>query len=200
MTQKSYNKKSVFNLNDKFEEEVPANELEDRKDPEIVYKKSVDIFILIVFFLMLGLLLWSIYYAYNGVRKNINLIEKSGDLAVIHSKIDYGLTIVSFSDYTSLENASEYSFYIESDNTEKLSYKIKIKKQKFTNTIDMNEVNYVLYRNNLKVASGSLSDLKNDVLTEESISANSKNQYLLKLWSIKGINKGYKYKIEVNSL
>ena len=39
MTVKSY-KKGVFNLNDEFYDEIPANDVENRKDPTLKEKRK----------------------------------------------------------------------------------------------------------------------------------------------------------------
>ena len=100
---------TVFNLNDKFEEEVLESELEDRKDPEIRVVHKVNIVVLILFFLSIILLLFSLYYAFFKEKSYINLRTiQDGDIAVIHSKADFGTTIESF-----LKITSEYTYISE---------------------------------------------------------------------------------------
>ncbi len=201
MTVKSY-KKGVFNLNDEFYDEIPANDVENRKDPTLKEKRKINIIIIILFIISLLLLLFSIYYAFFMPKKYINYKTiKDGDIAVIHSKIDFGTTINSFSTYTSENKANEYKFYIMNDNNHELNYNIYITTEVLNEVnipmIDKTMISYALYKNNKKVASGTLKDITSNHLVKEVTKDNNKDTYVLKLWSNSGANKGYKYRIEV---
>lgn len=191
---------TVFNLNDKFEEEVSESELENRKDPEIRVVHKVNIVVLILFFLSLILLLFSLYYAFFKERSYINLRTiQDGDIAVIHSKADFGITIESFLKITSEDNASIYTFVVQNNNDHELNYKIKIIDETTVgvNRINLSSLNYSLYKNNNKISSGVLSNLVDNILTTTTTLSNSKDSYELRLWSSEITNDGFKYMIEV---
>lgn len=201
MTPKSY-KNSIFNLNDIYDEEVLDNELKNRKDPKIKEKKGINIIFILLFFICLGLLLWSIYYAF-GTTKNLDttVTKKAGEIAVVHSKVDFGLTIDSFLKYTSEKNASVYTFYIENDNDNEINYKIKLKEltQIGKAKIEVSYLKFSLIKNNKIVATGNLAKVKNNILVTETIAKRDKDMYTLKIWSTTPSTGYYKYEIEVMS-
>ena len=114
---KFYKKNGVFNLNDYFDEEVLEHELEQRKDPEIRVVHKINVIVLILFFLSLGLLIFSLYYAFFSEKTYVNVRTiQSGDIAVLHSKADFGGTIDSFIKFTSEEESSSYKFTVQNNN------------------------------------------------------------------------------------
>ncbi len=198
---KSYKKNdTVFNLNDRFDEEVLDSELEEREDPQIRVVHKVNIVVLILFFLSLGLLIFSLYYAFFKEKTFINIkTVKDGDIAVIHSKVDFGETIESFLNINSEDKASSYKFTVQNNNKHELNYKIKLidVTNVGINRINLSSLNYSLYKNNNKISSGVVSDLKENIIITEKTLSNTKDSYELKLWSNKVTNDGFKYKIEV---
>lgn len=198
---KFYNKKnSVFNLNDHFEEEVLEHELEQRKDPEIRVVHKINVAVLILFFLSLGLLIFSLYYAFFKEKTFVNIRTiQSGDIAVLHSKADFGATIDSFINYTTEEDSSNYKFTVQNSNEHELNYNIKIVDTTSIgiSRINLNYLNYSLYKNDKKIAVGIISNLKDNILVKEKTLADSKDNYELKLWSSIITQDGYKYRIEV---
>ena len=197
---KSYKTNRIFNLNDHFEEEVLEYEIEKRKDPEIRVVHKINVVVLILFFLSLILLMFSLYYAFFKEKSFINIRTiKLGDIAVIHSKIDFGNTIESFIGYTSEEKSNSYSFVIQNNNKHELNYNIKLIDITSVgiSRINLSNLNYSLYKNNKKIATGIVSNLNNNILIKEQTLADSKDDYLLKLWSSSVTQDGYKFKIEV---
>ena len=198
---KSYKNDGVFNLNDHFEEEVLEHELEQRKDPEIKVVHQVNVVVLILFFLSLGLLIFSLYYAFFKEKTYVNIRTiQSGDIAVIHSKADFGTKIESFLNITSEEEASSYTFIIQNNNEHELNYNIKMLDETTVGIqrINLSSLNYSLYKNGNKVATGLVSNLTNNILVKERTLADSKDSYELKLWSSVVTQDGYKFKIEVS--
>jgi len=197
---KFYKKKSVFNLNDHFEEEVLEHELEDRDDPTIKVVHKINVIVLILFFLSLGLLIFSLYYAFIKEKTYINVRTiQDGEIAVIHSKADFGNAIESFVNYKNEGDASSYKFIVKNSNEHELNYKIKIIDQTSVviNRINLNYLNYSLFKNNKKVSTGIISNINNNVLAYETTDANNKDEYEIKLWSTVVSQDGYKFRIEV---
>lgn len=200
MILKFYKKNSIFNLNDHFDEEVMEHEIEDREDPTIRIVHKVNIVVLILFFLSLGLLIFSLYYAFFKEKTFVNIRTiQSGDIAVIHSKADFGGTINSFININSEENAFIYNFTINNNNAHELNYNIKMINvvSASINRINLTSLNYSLYKNNNKLSTGVVSNLKNNILIKERTNADSKDKYELRLWSNTVTQDGYKFKIEV---
>lgn len=197
---KNYKTKGIFNLNDHFEEEVLEHEIEQKKDPEIRVVHKINVVVLILFFLSLLLLIFSLYYAFFKEKTFVNIRTiKSGDIAVIHSKIDFGNTIESFIGYTSEEKSNSYSFVIQNNNKHELNYNIKLIDITSVgiSRINLSNLNYSLYKNNNKIATGVVSNLNNNILIKEQTLADSKDNYVIKLWSSSITQDGYKFKIEV---
>ena len=197
---KFYKKNGVFNLNDYFDEEVLEHELEQRKDPEIRVVHKINVIVLILFFLSLGLLIFSLYYAFFSEKTYVNIRTiKSGDIAVLHSKADFGGTIDSFIKFTSEEESSSYKFTVQNNNEHELNYNIKIQDKTGAgiSRINLNYLNYSLYKNNNIISTGVISNLNNNILIKEKTLADSKDDYEIKLWSSVVSQDGYKFEIEV---
>lgn len=197
---KFYKKNGVFNLNDHFDEEVLEHELEQRKDPEIRVVHKINVIVLILFFLSLGLLIFSLYYAFFSEKTFVNIRTiQSGDIAVLHSKADFGETIDSFINFTSEDESSSYKFTVQNNNEHELNYNIKIQDKTGAgiSRINLNYLNYSLYKNNNKISTGIISNLNNNILAKEKTLADSKDDYEIKLWSSVVSQDGYKFEIEV---
>lgn len=197
---KFYKKNGVFNLNDHFDEEVLEHELEQRKDPEIRVVHKINVVVLILFFLSLGLLIFSLYYAFFSEKTFVNIRTiQSGDIAVLHSKADFGETIDSFINFTSEDESSSYKFTVQNNNEHELNYNIKIQDKTGAgiSRINLNYLNYSLYKNNNKISTGIISNLNNNILAKEKTLADSKDDYEIKLWSSVVSQDGYKFEIEV---
>ena len=197
---KFYKKNGVFNLNDHFDEEVLEHELEQRKDPEIRVVHKINVVVLILFFLSLGLLFFSLYYAFFSEKTFVNIRTiQSGDIAVLHSKADFGETIDSFINFTSEDESSSYKFTVQNNNEHELNYNIKIQDKTGAgiSRINLNYLNYSLYKNNNKISTGIISNLNNNILAKEKTLADSKDDYEIKLWSSVVSQDGYKFEIEV---
>jgi len=197
---KFYKKMSIFNLNDHFEEEVLEHELEQRKDPEIRVVHKINVVVLVLFFLSLALLMFSLYYAFFKEKTFVNIRTiQSGNIAVLHSKANFGETINSFVNYTSEKDSSYYKFTVQNNNEHELNYNIKMVNVTPVgiSRINLNYLNYSLYKNGEKISSGLVSNLKNNILIKERTLADSKDNYEIKLWSSVITQDGYKYRIEV---
>lgn len=201
MILKSYKKQGVFNLNDHFEEEVLDSELENRKDPKIRVVHQVNVVVIILFIVSLLLLLFSLYYAFIKEKDFVNIRTISdGDIAVIYSNADFGSTITSFINLISEDSSDSYNFIVQNDNEHELNYNILISDvvSSSINKIDKNNLNYSLYKNGIKIKTGNIGQINNNVLVKEVTLASSKDKYELKIWSNISIDKGYKYIIEVS--
>jgi len=197
---KFYKKMSIFNLNDHFEEEVLEHELEQRKDPEIRVVHKINVVVLVLFFLSLALLMFSLYYAFFKEKTFVNIRTiQSGNIAVLHSKANFGETINSFVNYTSEKDSSYYKFTVQNNNEHELNYNIKMVNVTPVgiSRINLNYLNYSLYKNGEKISSGLVSNLKNNIFIKERTLADSKDNYEIKLWSSVITQDGYKYRIEV---
>ena len=195
---KFYKKNGVFNLNDYFDEEVLEHELEQRKDPEIRVVHKINVIVLILFFLSLGLLIFSLYYAFFSEKTYVNVRTiQSGDIAVLHSKADFGGTIDSFIKFTSEEESSSYKFTVQNNNEHELNYDIKIQDKTGAgiSRINLNYLNYSLYKNNNKISTGVISNLNNNILIKEKTLSDSKDDYEIKLWSSVVSQDGYNFEI-----
>lgn len=205
-------KKNDFNVSTEdliFEEEVGEEELYSKKNVSDIIYNDLDVrkrrtkFLI---FLAISLIIISIISALMGFifldkdlkEKKVNPIITKYDLFVTHSNSSYGGSISSFSDYRSLNNAYLYKFDVTNNNSIALDYLVEFINPNYGNDgVDMTLINYKLLRNNQIVSEGVLSNSMTSQLFNTDILSNSRDEYVLKIWSYK-MDKKLKFDFKIN--
>lgn len=205
-------KKNDFNVSTEdliFEEEVGEEELYSKKNVSDIIYNDLDVrkrrtkFLI---FLAISLIIISIISALMGFifldkdlkEKKVNSIITKYDLFVTHSNSSYGGSISSFSDYRSLNNAYLYKFDVTNNNSITLNYLVEFINPNYGNDgVDMTLINYKLLRNNQIVSEGVLSNSMTSQLFNTDILSNSRDEYVLKIWSYK-MDKKLKFDFKIN--
>ena len=78
-----------------------------------------------------------------------------------------------------------------------MNYNIKIQDKTGAgiSRINLNYLNYSLYKNNNKISTGVISNLNNNILIKEKTLSDSKDDYEIKLWSSVVSQDGYNFEI-----
>ena len=205
-------KKNDFNVSTEdliFEEEVGEEELYSKKNVSDIIYNDLDVrkrrtkFLI---FLAISLIIISIISALMGFifldkdlkEKKVNSIITKYDLFVTHSNSSYGGSISSFSDYRSLNNAYLYKFDVTNNNSIALDYLVEFINPNYGNDgVDMTLINYKLLKNNEIVSEGVLSNSMTSKLFNTEILSNSRDEYVLKIWSYK-MDKKLKFDFKIN--
>lgn len=205
-------KKNDFNVSTEdliFEEEVGEEELRSKKNVSDIIYNDLDVrkrrtkFLI---FLAISLIIISIISALMGFifldkdlkEKKVNPIITKYDLFVTHSNSSYGGSISSFSDYRSLNNAYLYKFDVSNNNSIALNYLVEFINPNYGNDgVDMTLINYKLLKNDEIVSEGVLSNSMTSQLFNTDILSNSRDEYVLKIWSYK-MDKKLKFDFKIN--
>lgn len=203
MRKKSY-KESLIIANPPFEEEVPSDKLKEYEDKD----RNKKIILLIIINILLLLLLAGLYFfilrenpkSSGGVNNTA-----AGNIFVVHSSTYFGGLINDTSLYNSKNKAFEYKFYIENQNDLDVSYKIYIidliEKEMGNNYVSRKDLTYSLFVNkNEVISSRNLDLITGDILYQSIINKNSKQDYILKIWTTNNDSQYYKFQLTVEEM
>jgi len=143
------------------------------------FKRRV-VFIVVLTIIGVTLLLIGTILVNEGVGKSVAVSSGTTDLFVVHSKTNFGDNISSFQNYTSLDNAYSYKFYVENDESKDLPYKIVLHRN---DSSDISLINYLVLQDGEDVFKGVLSNQEDNVLISTKIQGNGLNNYEIKFWS-----------------
>lgn len=206
-------KKSDFNVSVDdmmFQEEVKDEELHSKLGTsDIIYengsaRRRRTGFLIFLSVLLILLSIFSIFFGFAYLDKDLsdkgNVTTVKYDLFVVHSNSDYGGVISSFDKYNSMEKAYSYDFSVSNKNPVSLNYSVSLFALDFgNNNIDMTKINYALYKDNVVVQEGILSNVRELSLYDNNCASNTTNEYSIKLWSLTlGKDSKFKFRININ--
>lgn len=175
-----------------FEEEVQENELVDKKDfVDLIYSdddsdklKHKFLIGLAILLIIISIISCALGLLFSSGKLGIldGTVVNNYNLYVTHSNIYYGANHIDFEQYRNSENAYNYSFVVANPNTVPIDYYLEFNSEA-ENDLDFSLINYALIRNDLVVSSGSLNNLSKYNLYSSKVAQNSKDEYVIKLWS-----------------
>ena len=188
-----------------YMEEVDENQLYDKKNQtDIIYVnssasniKNVLLIVLAVIFTLISL--FTLIFGFVYFNKQVEVGE-TYTLFITHSDDSYGGNNITFGDYNSLENTYNYNFDVSNSNDIDLNYKIQIEHINFdSKTFDYSSINYSLLNYDSVVSEGVFNNNRTFDVVSMNIGANTKQQFVLKLWS-NNIDKELEYSFKINIL
>ena len=134
----------------------------------------------------------------------LDKLRKGGEVNVTVTFDDTDTYVIpSVKKMTKDEALSEWPYIMEVDNTGngKGLYQIKITDIE-TSTIKREKLEYVLFLDDKEIVTGSLNEIKNDVLYTGEIGGNTKQKYKLYIWATEELDEKdtYEYKLEFNTI
>lgn len=191
-----------------FKEEVSENQLHSKLGvDDHIYVSSRHFFGLpLLAFLSVILGIASLFAIMLGVvfansdksDRPIGVFTNKYNLVVTHTNDYYGGTISSFADYKTEKNSYNYSFSVNNTNDVDLKYSISFENTNYDfSKLDMSLIDYQLIRNGKVVKSGKFKNAVVNDLYDANISANSLDNYLIKVWS-DNLTKKEKFSFKIN--
>lgn len=203
MTQKS----DIDNKSLLFEEEVHEDELVDKKNvSDVVYVESENkikhkfLVVLAIVLLVLFIISCLLGFLFSDGKFGVlnGTVTNEYDLYVTHTNVDYGASNLAFEEHKTLNDAYVYDFSVNNSNSVNLEYSLELLNTNFDNDgIDMTMINYSLIKNGTEVVSGKLVDIQKNNLYSTTINKNSRDSYVIKLWS-DSISKNMKFNFKIN--
>lgn len=191
MTQKS------FNDNYLYTEEISPNELNEYKEKE-KNKKYILFILIILLTVFLGMFIgYLLSKHYNKI--NDNTIHQ-GDLLGIYQNENFTNYIKNIKVYNSYDNSNKYKFYVRNDNEYEITYKLTINDIKLDNNekmVNRKNLNYSVFKNDVKIKEGKLSNLKNNVLVTTSIGLKTVDNYEILIWGDSNASGYYNYEVVI---
>lgn len=191
MTQKS------FNDNYLYTEEISPNELNEYKEKE-KNKKYILFILIILLTVFLGMFIgYLLSKHYNKI--NDNTIHQ-GDLLGIYQNENFTNYIENIKVYNSYDNSNKYKFYVRNDNEYEITYKLTINDIKLVNNekmVNRKNLNYSVFKNDVKIKEGKLSNLKNNVLVTTSIGLKTVDNYEILIWGDSNASGYYNYEVVI---
>lgn len=145
------------------------------------FKRRVTVIVLLTIIGVSLLLIGTILLNEGVGGNNVTVSSGTTDLFVVHSKTNFGDSISNFNNYTSLDNAYSYKFYVENDEEKDISYKIVLHRN---DSSDISSVNYLVSQDGDDIFKGVLSNQQDNVLISTKIQGKGLNNYEIKFWSI----------------
>mgnify|MGYP000986445736 CR=1 FL=1 len=191
VTQKS------FNDNYLYTEEISPNELNEYKEKD-KNKKYILFILIILLTVLLGMLIgYLLSKHYNKI--NDNTIHQ-GDLLGIYQNENFTNYIENIKVYNSYDNSNKYKFYVRNDNEYEITYKLTINDIKLNNNekmVNRKNLNYSVFKNDVKIKEGKLSNLKNNVLVTTSIGLKTVDNYEILIWGDSNASGYYNYEVVI---
>ena len=191
MTQKS------FNDNYLYTEEISPNELNEYKEKD-KNKKYILFILIILLTVLLGMFIgYLLSKHYNKI--NDNTIHQ-GDLLGIYQNENFTNYIENIKVYNSYDNSNKYKFYVRNDNEYEITYKLAINDIKLDNNekmVNRKNLNYSVFKNDVKIKEGKLSNLKNNVLVITSIGLKTVDNYEILIWGDSNASVYYNYEVVI---
>ena len=188
MTQKS------FNDNYLYTEEISPNELNEYKEKD-KNKKYILFILIILLTVLLGMFIgYLLSKHYNKI--NDNTIHQ-GDLLGIYQNENFTENIKVYNSY---DNSNKYKFYVRNDNEYEITYKLTINDIKLDNNekmVNRKNLNYSVFKNDVKIKEGKLSNLKNNVLVITSIGLKTVDNYEILIWGNSNASGYYNYEVVI---
>ena len=191
VTQKS------FNDNYLYTEEISPNELNEYKEKD-KNKKYILFILIILLTVLLGMFIgYLLSKHYNKI--NDNTIHQ-GDLLGIYQNENFTNYIENIKVYNSYDNSNKYKFYVRNDNEYEITYKLTINDIKLDNNekmVNRKNLNYSVFKNDVKIKEGKLSNLKNNVLVTTSIGLKTVDNYEILIWGNSNASGYYNYEVVI---
>ena len=191
VTQKS------FNDNYLYTEEISPNELNEYKEKG-KNKKYILFILIILLTVLLGMFIgYLLSKHYNKI--NDNTIHQ-GDLLGIYQNENFTNYIENIKVYNSYDNSNKYKFYVRNDNEYEINYKLTINDIKLDNNekmVNRKNLNYSVFKNDVKIKEGKLSNLKNNVLVTTSIGLKAVDNYEILIWGDSNASGYYNYEVVI---
>jgi len=191
VTQKS------FNDNYLYTEEISPNELNEYKEKD-KNKKYILFILIILLTVFLGMFIgYLLSKHYNKI--NDNTIHQ-GDLLGIYQNENFTNYIENIKVYNSYDNSNKYKFYVRNDNEYEITYKLAINDIKLDNNekmVNRKNLNYSVFKNDVKIKEGKLSNLKNNVLVITSIGLKTVDNYEILIWGDSNASGYYNYEVVI---
>lgn len=191
MTQK------FFNDNYLYTEEISPNELNEYKEKD-KNKKYILFILIILLTVLLGMFIgYLLSKHYNKI--NDNTIHQ-GDLLGIYQNENFTNYIENIKVYNSYDNSNKYKFYVRNDNEYEITYKLTINDIKLNNNekmVNRKNLNYSVFKNDVKIKEGKLSNLKNNVLVTTSIELKTVDNYEILIWGNSNASGYYNYEVVI---
>lgn len=191
VTQKS------FNDNYLYTEEISPNELNEYKEKD-KNKKYILFILIILLTVLLGMFIgYLLSKHYNKI--NDNTIHQ-GDLLGIYQNENFTNYIENIKVYNSYDNSNKYKFYVRNDNEYEITYKLTINDIKLDNNekmVNRKNLNYSVFKNDVKIKEGKLSNLKNNVLVTTSIGLKTVDNYEILIWGDSNASGYYNYEVVI---
>ena len=134
---------------------------------------------------------------YNKI--NDNTIHQ-GDLLGIYQNENFTNYIENIKVYNSYDNSNKYKFYVRNDNEYEITYKLAINDIKLDNNekmVNRKNLNYSVFKNDVKIKEGKLSNLKNNVLVITSIGLKTVDNYEILIWGDSNASGYYNYEVVI---
>ena len=134
---------------------------------------------------------------YNKI--NDNTIHQ-GDLLGIYQNENFTNYIENIKVYNSYDNSNKYKFYVRNDNEYEITYKLTINDIKLDNNekmVNRKNLNYSVFKNDVKIKEGKLSNLKNNVLVTTSIGLKTIDNYEILIWGNSNASGYYNYEVVI---
>lgn len=191
VTQKS------FNDNYLYTEEISPNELNEYKEKD-KNKKYILFILIILLTVLLGMFIgYLLSKHYNKI--NDNTIHQ-GDLLGIYQNENFTNYIENIKVYNSYDNSNKYKFYVRNDNEYEITYKLTINDIKLDSNekmVNRKNLNYSVFKNDVKIKEGKLSNLKNNVLVTTSIGLKAVDNYEILIWGDSNASGYYNYEVVI---
>ena len=186
-----------FNDNYLYTEEISPNELNEYKEKD-KNKKYILFILIILLTVLLGMFIgYLLSKHYNKI--NDNTIHQ-GDLLGIYQNENFTNYIENIKVYNSYDNSNKYKFYVRNDNEYEITYKLTINDIKLNNNekmVNRKNLNYSVFKNDVKIKEGKLSNLKNNVLVTTSIGLKTVDNYEILIWGNSNASGYYNYEVVI---
>lgn len=122
------------------------------------------------------------------VNKDLDkkIVVGNSDLFVVHSKTTFGDVVANFTNYSSLDKAYSYKFYVENGENIDINYKVVLHRN---DSSDISRVQYLVLQDGKEVFKGTLENKEDNILLSTKIMGNSLSNYEIKFWSNDALSK-----------
>lgn len=173
--------------NDVFIEEIDANSIVVNKE-----KNNKSIILVIFSFILLAFVLIYILFRLGFITLNSKQYI-SGNLFVVHSNVDFGDDITSFSNYYDYDNGFSYKFSVVNNNSNEYMYEVILRPVDYKKN---NIIYYAIIKDEIVLFKGEINAAEPFVLTTQNILPDKTDNYELRLWS-SNENERFQFKIDV---
>lgn len=108
------------------------------------------------------------------------IVVGNSDLFVVHSKTTFGDVITNFANFTSLDKAYSYKFYVENGESIDIKYKVVLHRN---DSSDISGIQYLVMQDGKEIFKGTLENKEDNVLLDTKIMAKSLCNYEIKFWA-----------------